>query len=302
MTTDSTVNYANTYRGTPEGHKELARMHGFSEGAVGVPFVVADEDGCKTIRDKMLGDMQIPNLFHKVAQGDGYMLALTYFTGHCQFGFAGVLKNLGMGFVGRETKARTHKTYIATVDDEKCVGCGVCVDICNHGYITLSEDDGKKARVDPGCLACAICVGACEYDALSLGPREAKEPEKVGEKTYDLMIMVANGVSKIFKPGHLLHIVDLTNVTIYCDCDVRAMKHHDILAKDIGYLASTDPVALDRACMDLILKECSEDQWHEKLLSVFPYYRAIPLSRQIDTAARLGMGNKQYKLHEIPLS
>eukprot|EP01105_Mastigella_eilhardi_P028862 TRINITY_DN9827_c0_g1_i3.p1 TRINITY_DN9827_c0_g1~~TRINITY_DN9827_c0_g1_i3.p1 ORF type:complete len:326 (-),score=61.27 TRINITY_DN9827_c0_g1_i3:26-1003(-) len=57
--------------------------------------------------------------------------------------------------------------YVASVDADRCVGCGQCTKCCPFGAVTAAE--GQKPRVDPSaCKGCGVCVGCCPHGALSL--------------------------------------------------------------------------------------------------------------------------------------
>ncbi len=54
-----------------------------------------------------------------------------------------------------------------TVDEDKCTGCGTCVDTCPQGVFELG-DDGKSKVVNPDeCVECCSCVEACPEGAIS---------------------------------------------------------------------------------------------------------------------------------------
>ena len=66
----------------------------------------------------------------------------------------------------------------ASVNQEKCVGCGTCQDVCPSGAISVKE----IARVDPKrCIGCGGCVEQCPTGALALHPLISgyKEPARV---------------------------------------------------------------------------------------------------------------------------
>ena len=55
----------------------------------------------------------------------------------------------------------------AFVDQEKCTGCGACVDACPVEAITM--EDGGKAKVNPDtCIDCGACVSECPVEAISM--------------------------------------------------------------------------------------------------------------------------------------
>jgi electron transfer flavoprotein alpha subunit len=64
------------------------------------------------------------------------------------------------------------------VDSEKCIGCGVCVDNCAFGAITV--EDGC-AVVNDSCTLCGSCVDTCEPGALTLEGGEKKALTNLGE-------------------------------------------------------------------------------------------------------------------------
>jgi ferredoxin len=65
-------------------------------------------------------------------------------------------------------ESRSGSTYRATVDGEKCAGCGLCQDICPTGAISVKEIARVNSRY---CAGCGLCVQQCPQGALSLFSR-----------------------------------------------------------------------------------------------------------------------------------
>ena len=80
------------------------------------------------------------------------------------------------------------------------------------------------------------------------------------DKFLEAMADAAYSVHEYFK-GNILYINIMCNMSVDCDCCAKA---EDPCMKDIGILSSTDPVLLDKACMDLIYK--SDDPGKEHFL------------------------------------
>ncbi len=60
--------------------------------------------------------------------------------------------------------------YVVTVDEAKCTGDGVCVDICPTRVLELRENPEKKAFAahPDDCLGCTACVNSCEHQAITV--------------------------------------------------------------------------------------------------------------------------------------
>ena len=66
---------------------------------------------------------------------------------------------------------------IITIDEEKCNGCGLCVDACHEGAIVMV--DGKaKLLSDEYCDGLGDCLPECPTDAITMDEREAKAFDK----------------------------------------------------------------------------------------------------------------------------
>lgn len=122
----------------------------------------------------------------------------------------------------------------------------------------------------------------------------AGDPDKIWTADHNLflesMADSASSVVEYFK-GNIIYVNVMKNMSVDCDC---CSKAEDPCIKDIGILVSTDPIAIDQACIDLVYS-CSDpgkDHLIERIES-----RNGTLT--IKAAANLGYGSKEYNLIEI---
>lgn len=110
------------------------------------------------------------------------------------------------------------------------------------------------------------------------------------DKFLESMADAASSVVKFFK-GNIVYINVMKNMSVDCDCCSVA---EDPCLNDIGILASTDPVALDQACLDLVYK--STDKGKEHFLERVESRNGV---HTIESAALLGIGSRKYTLVDI---
>ena len=91
--------------------------------------------------------------------------------------------------------------------------------------------------------------------------------------------------------GNIAYINVMKNMSVDCDCCEVA---EDPCMADIGMLASTDPVAIDRACLDLVYK--SDDPGRDHLLERIKSRNG---EYTVECAAELGIGSTEYELIEV---
>ena len=110
------------------------------------------------------------------------------------------------------------------------------------------------------------------------------------------MAASAQSVHNYFKqPGkNIIYINVMNNMSVDCDCDGNPSAP---CLRDIGILASTDPVALDQACLDLVFNHTNSNGDDAK-----PLVDRINKKHGIHTveyAEQLGLGTRKYKLISI---
>lgn len=122
----------------------------------------------------------------------------------------------------------------------------------------------------------------------------AGEPEKIWTADHDSflesMADAAEAVVRHFN-GDMVFINVMKNMSVDCDCCAVA---EDPCMADIGILASLDPIAVDRACLDLVY--ASDDPGRDHLLERIESRNG---AHTVDAAAELGFGSKEYELIKL---
>ncbi len=276
--TDTSTLYLGSRKNAAD-HLETALMHGFSYATVNAPILIAD--GLKGENYKEVA-INLPH-FEKayiagaIEEADS-MIVMSHFKGHGQAGFGGAIKNLAMGCANPRGKKEQHSTR-PVADKAKCIGCGECVKVCPEAAILLV--DGKAIIDSSKCIGCGECMLVCPTKAIVLNwSEELKDfTEKLVEYAY---AAVKNKKDKVVYFNFLL------NITPECDCVSWSGSY---IAPDIGILASTDPVAIDQASLDLINKGGQD---------IFKELRQETMGEiQVNYGQEIGLGSKEYELIKI---
>ncbi len=122
----------------------------------------------------------------------------------------------------------------------------------------------------------------------------AGEVEKIWTADHDLFLESmadAAGSGIQFFGGKVAYINAMMNMSVDCDCCAVA---EDPCMKDIGLLASLDPIAIDQACIDLV--NASDDPGRDHLLERINSRNGV---HTIEAAARQGYGSREYELIEL---
>ncbi len=234
---------ANTlYKGSRDNavdHLHTAMVNGFNPIATGCDVIIAD--GLRG-KDERIIDVNgtycpEPKIGAAIAEAD-IVVSLTHFKGHEQAGFGGALKNLGMGSGSVAGKLDMHSTAQPRIVEENCTGCRICEMNCNHDAIHV---ENKKAVINyDTCVGCGQCIALCKSEAAIPGSTESSEI---------LNYKIAEYTKAVLKDKQHFHVAFIMNVSPECDC----WGHNDAaIIPDLGMAASTDPVALDQACVDLV--------------------------------------------------
>jgi len=272
------------YRGERENavkHIVLAHEHGFTFEAVGAPFICADG---------LLGNSEIEveingilNKSVKVARDAviaDSLLIVSHPTGHMMAGLGAAIKNLGMGLASRQGKMRQHSDVKPLVIEKKCTKCGRCVKWCPKDAIAMTNTGAQIDSVR--CIGCGECLAVCKFSAI----KHSWEVDT--DVMQQNMAEHALGAVKD-KVGKVFYFNVLVNMTKECDCMGEAQ--HKCMS-DIGIMASSDPVALDQATLDITAKATGKNLAE---LS----HETVNYKAQLIHAEKIGMGSREYELVEI---
>ena len=108
------------------------------------------------------------------------------------------------------------------------------------------------------------------------------------------MAAAAQAVHNYFGEGNIVYINVMNNLSVDCDCDSHP---HDPEMNDIGILASTDPVALDQACVDLVFNYPSKDD--DNAAALIERINSRHGIHTIEHAEKIGLGSRNYKIVSI---
>lgn len=106
------------------------------------------------------------------------------------------------------------------------------------------------------------------------------------------MAEVANAIHQYFhqEGKNIIYIDVMNNISVDCDCNGRPASPQ---MKDVGILASTDPVALDQACLDFVNLPSTAGDNHQPLLNRIRQQHGTHI---IEHAEKIGLGSPSYTL------
>ena len=281
--TDTNTLYVGRRHNTID-HATLAAEHGFSLDGLGVPFIVADGlFGTSDTAVQINGEINKKVFIAHDLVRCNSILTVAHLTGHPAAHPAATLKTLGMGCASRKGKMKQHAALTLSISED-CTACGECVKYCPADAITL--DDVKAHINQDKCIGCAECMSVCKFHAVKCNWGE--ETEVLQKSIAEHALGVLKG--KQDKAAFFNYIISVTK-----DCDCFDTPDMQKIVDDIGILASTDPVAVDKAAIDLV-----EQKSGKKLPKLVRYQNLNP-NYQLEHAQRIGLGTTNYDLIELRL-
>ncbi len=287
--TDSNTMYTGL-RHNALDHLYAAEIDGFNSMTTGCHVIIGDglkgdDEEIVPINGELVQNAYIGRAFRDA----DVIIALSHFKGHEMAGFGGCLKNLGMGAASIAGKKDQHSGSKPQVNQDGCIGCGICTTQCAYSAVTLQQND--KARVDHSkCVGCGRCVGACPKKTIHF--LEGNAEEILNKK-------ISEYAAAAIKDRPAFHINIIMDVSPNCDCH----GENDVpIIPNVGMLCSFDPVAVDVASADLCLKQPVNhnsalgdvhNHTHDCFADAHPN---TDWRSQITQAIKMGIGTDKYEL------
>ncbi|MBW1954491.1 MAG: DUF362 domain-containing protein [Deltaproteobacteria bacterium] len=291
--TDANTLYAGA-RSDAAGHLVTAIENGFAFPVVNAPLVIADglrgkSEKVVSVNRKHFREVYIAA---EIDQAD-VLISLAHFKGHELAGFGGTLKNVGMGCASRRGKLAQHSSLSPKVKRKKCTGCGECVARCVQSAISLVKE--KAVISTKACIGCGECILVCPVGAIQIQWNRSIPVFLENMVEYTLGVLQK-------KEGKALFVNFITDVSPACDC----VPFNDApIIRDIGVVASRDPVAVDQVSVDLVNREpglpesCLSTHTgpgEDKFRGIYP---KVDWEIQLDYAEAVGLGTRRYRLERI---
>ncbi len=291
--TDANTLYAGTRSDAPS-HLTTAIRNGFAYAVVEAPLVIADGLRGKSevpvaVDGKHFGSVYIGQ---EIVEADAF-LSVAHFKGHELSGFGGAIKNTGMGCGSRRGKLAMHSTVSPQVNAENCIACEACLAHCSQQALAIH--DGAARVNEEDCIGCGECILVCDEAAI-----EIKWDREI-PTFLEGMVEYTAGVMKN-KSGKSLFVNFITDVSPACDC---YPTNDAPIVKNIGIVASRDPVAVDQASVDLVNAEpalantrltTNTEPGGDKFKGLYP---KVDWPIQLEYAQEMGLGSRSYELITI---
>ena len=273
---------------------EAASQNGINVATLGCPVVLADGlfgKNCAKVPAGLMGEIGVASEVYDATA----MIVVSHCKAHIGAGFGGAIKNLAMGCVSSNTRgdgknrSRIHAMENENVSwlQEKCKLCGECVKACDHGAITMYDD---QIIVNYAlCQKCGRCTRICPEHALIL--------EACEQHFHKGMADAAEAVLGTFEKGKVHYLNFIFEVMPHCDCH----QHSDVpIINDQGILLGDDPLAIDSASLAIIenarLCPDSAADGHEPGTGLLKRITGRNAEFYLERCAEKGLGNTRYKL------
>ncbi len=291
-------------------HLETANRNGFNQGSVGCPIVMAD--GWIGTDDVIIDLKSRGNYLKKqfvaraIADADA-LLSVAHFKGHPAGGYGGAIKNIGVGGASKRGKMNLHGALAGdkpVIDVQLCPGRScewwpVCEDCCPEGAVKVSED-GLQVDLE-SCVYCFACANLCVNMAGFKSIQRFDHLPTLGRRIADsaLAVLMTKEEGKAFFLNFAM------DISPSCDCYGWADTP---IVNNLGILASYDPVAVDKACIDmmnaapgLLNSEAEEFDALAPGAKKLNIIKGKDIEAQISGGLANGLGSTDYAIEDVPL-
>lgn len=291
-----------------------AERNGYSSATLGCPFICADGFiGTSDYRVDVPTGYLLKEAFiaQAVAAAD-VLICLTHFKGHPMGVIGGAIKNLGIGCQSKRGKHNVHlgghpKYSVANSaiwHPENFKGKAntpdwdILEECCPYHLFKVEEDTIEWDRA--ACTSCLGCLGIMAPRGLFEFPEETFAATDASIADGALGAVLAVGREKC---GFINLAIDISP---RCDC----VNFSDMpVVPNLGVFASTDPVAIDMACLDKVREShgmpgsIAEDfdlleAGQKKFETVSATVHGLSEEAQINTGTLNGLGSRDYNLIE----
>ena len=150
------------------------------------------------------------------------------------------------------------KRKIIKINEEKCIGCGLCAAACHEGAIGMVDGKAKLLREDY-CDGLGDCLPACPVDAISFEEREAPayneaavlaaKREKEAARNPEAQSKLDNWPIQIKLAPLTAQVYQGANLLIAADCTAFSYGnfHHDFMKDRVTRIGCTKLDQLDYA-------------------------------------------------------
>lgn len=289
-------------------HLETANFNGFNHGTMGCPVVIADGWlGTDDVIVELEGKgsyLEKQFVARAIADADA-MISLAHFKGHPAGGYGGALKNIGVGCASKRGKMNMHGALAGdkpAIDFDKCEkrDCEwwqICEDCCPEDAIEVTADELKVDQ--EACVYCFACANLCINMAGVGAIQRFDHLPTLGRRIADSALAVA----KTKEPGKTFYLNFAIDISPSCDCYGWTDTP---IVNGIGILASYDPVAVDRACMDMVNQAAGlTNSEAEDFGALEPGSHKLNIIKGKDTEPQIqgglanGLGTDQYEIEEV---
>jgi hypothetical protein len=291
-------------------HLETANRNGFNHASMGCPVIIADgwlgtDDVIVDLRDQ--GNYLRKQFVARAIADADALLSVAHFKGHPAGGYGGAIKNVGVGCASKRGKMNLHGALAGdkpVIQAElcparKCEWWQTCEDCCPEGSIKVTEK-GLEVDLDSCvyCFACAnLCVNMAGFNAI----QRFDYLPALGRRIADSAL--ATMMTK--EPGRAFFINYAMDITPACDCYGWTDTP---LVNGIGVLASLDPVAVDKACIDLmneapglINSEAEEFNALTPGSKKLNLIKGKDIEQQVYGGVENSLGSGRYVIEKVPL-